>query len=81
MYGSEIVGRSRVVELAVWTVDVAKIPFIELDMFHGAIDLHTRYFTDQFTLLDRCDIRPSDVRDSRLHMLTIHLDYADCLLA
>ena len=64
MYGSEIVSLSRVVELAVWTVDVAKIPFIELDMFPGAIDLHTRYFMDQFTRLDQCDILPSDMRDN-----------------
>jgi len=43
-------------KLAVWTVDVAKIPFIELDTFPGAMDLHTRYFMVQFTQLDPCDV-------------------------
>ena len=33
-------------------------------MFPGAIDLHTRYFMDQFTRLDQCDILPSDMRDN-----------------
>jgi hypothetical protein len=39
--GSKIVDLLGLRQLVVWTADDAKIPFIEFDMFTGAITFHT----------------------------------------
>jgi hypothetical protein len=49
----------RLVESAVWTVDIANIPSIELDVFTGTTALRTHYCVVQLMRRSRYDIRPA----------------------
>jgi hypothetical protein len=70
----------RLVESAVWTVDVAKnIPSIELDVFTATTALRTHYRVVQLMRRSPYDIRPATFEMIMAAWSTS--GYAGCLLA